>query len=205
MKTCEILSFRRGVVEVVALLGCCASQDISLLLNFRDNCLTREDGTDIVPKCRQPNTILNPATCQKSDHTDAVKADVFAFQLFRQDTQTSSPGNPVSTNCTIKTTTYSLTCIKLLCFLGPDNGDSAVIYPRTRLKFCRTRVTQKTVICGYCKSNRLHKQERAVKHLYSFTQEQVASLPYGFITPIVQLRRRERTEQNTMSPVVTRP
>jgi len=31
----------------------------------------------------------------------------------------------------------------------------------------------------------LHKQERAVKYLNSFTQEQVANLPYGFITPIV--------------------
>lgn len=117
MKTFEILSFCRGVVEVVVLLGRYASQDVSMLLTFRDNCLTREDGTDIAPKGRRPNTILKPATCRTSDHTDTVEADVFGFQLFLQDTQTSSTGDPVSTDNTVKTTTYSLTCVKLLSFL----------------------------------------------------------------------------------------
>ena len=111
MKTCEVLSFRRGVVKVVALLGRCASQDFSLLLTFRENCLTRKDGTDIVPKRRRPNTILNPATCPKSDNTDTVEADVFAFQLFLQDTQTSIPGDHASTDYTLKTTTYRLTWV----------------------------------------------------------------------------------------------
>jgi hypothetical protein len=110
------------------------------LLTFRNNCLTREDGTDIVPKCRRPNTILNPATSRKSDHTLTVEADGFAFQLFLNDNQTSSSEDPVTTDCTVQITTYSLNCVELLRFLGTDNGDSADIYPWTTVTFYRRRV-----------------------------------------------------------------
>jgi len=89
--------------------------------------LTREDGTDIVSKCRRPNTIPNSRNMPTSDHTGTVEADVFPFHLFLKDTQTFSPEDPVSADYIVKTITYSFTWVKLLPFLWPDKEDSAVI------------------------------------------------------------------------------